>query len=86
MLTVSEALNRNRILTGLPAAERHSIEHLLEVSKVNLGDVLDRPGEPVAHLYFPVDAALSMMDAKDPAHTLDVALIGAEGCSGTSVA
>ncbi|HSC57561.1 MAG TPA: hypothetical protein VLC51_10175 [Nitrospira sp.] len=56
MLTVSEALSRNRILTGLPTAERHSIQQVLEVSKVNLGDVLDRLGGPVAYLYFPVDA------------------------------
>jgi hypothetical protein len=40
----------------------------------------------VAYLCFPIDAAISMMDTKDAIHTLDVALIGAEGCSGASVA
>ncbi len=79
MCTVSEAVSRNRILTGLPIAERNTIEPLLEVTKVHLGEVLDRAGTAVPYLYFPVDAALSMMDAKDSRHTLDVALIGAEG-------
>ena len=53
---------------------------------MHLGEVIDRAGEAVRYLYFPIDAAISMMDLKDPTHTLDVALIGAEGCSGASIA
>lgn len=86
MSAVSDALSRNRILSALPSAERKIIEQHIEVFQVHLGDVLDHPGEIVRYLYFPVDAAISMMDVKDSSHTLDVALIGAEGCSGASVA
>jgi hypothetical protein len=86
MLAVSEALSRNRILHGLPIAERNIVEQFLEVRAVHLGEILDRPDEAIRHLYFPVDAALSLMDIKDSAHSLDVALIGREGCSGASVA
>jgi CRP-like cAMP-binding protein len=86
MLAVSEALARNRILHGLPAHERNIVQQHLEVTQVHLGEILDRPGEAIRYLYFPVDAALSLMDIKDSSHTLDVALIGPEGCSGASVA
>jgi hypothetical protein len=86
MLAVSEALTRNRILYGLPAHERNIVEQFLGVSRVHLGEILDRPNEAIQHLYFPVDAALSLMDVKDSSHTLDVALIGTEGCSGASIA
>ena len=86
MPAVSDAFSRNRILAGLPPTERKSVEQHLELIQVHLGDVLDHPGEIIRSLYFPVDAAISMMDVKDSAHTLDVALIGAEGCSGASIA
>ena len=56
-----------------------------ELTRVYLGDVIDRAGEAVSYLCFPVDAAISMMDMKDRAHTLDVALVGAEGCTGAWV-
>ncbi len=86
MLAVSDALDTNRILAGLPSAERNIVEQLLDVGQVHLGDVIDWPGEAIRHLHFPIKAAISMMDVKDAAHTLDVALVGSEGCSGASIA
>jgi hypothetical protein len=86
MLAVSDALARNRILAGLPMAERNIVEAVVDVRHVHLGEVIDQTGEAVRYLHFPVDAALSLMDVKDSTHTLDVALVGAEGCSGASVA
>lgn len=85
MLAVSDALARNRILAGLPNAERNVVEAVVDVRHVHLGEVIDQTGEAVRYLHFPVDAALSLMDVKDSTHTLDVALVGAEGCSGASV-
>jgi hypothetical protein len=86
MLTLSDALGRNRILAGLPVKERQQVEPFVDVTQVHLGDVIDRAGEAVRYLHFPVNSAISMMDCKDLSHTLDVALIGPEGCSGASVA
>lgn len=86
MLTVSDAFAGNRILAGLPTRERQFVEQFVDITQVHLGEVLDRAGEAVSDLYFPINAAISMMDLKDPTHTLDVALIGAEGCSGASIA
>lgn len=85
MPELSNALGRNRILAGLPSDERRMIEQRMEVTRVYLGDVLDRAGEAVGYLCFPVDAVVSMMDMKDRSHTLDVALVGSEGCTGAWV-
>ena len=79
MLSVPDAIRRNRILSGLPERERELILQDLAVIPVHLGDVLDRADEKIQYLSFPVDAAISMMDSKDKHHTLDVALIGAKG-------
>jgi Crp-like helix-turn-helix domain len=85
MSALSNPFARNRILAGLPSEERRMIEQRSEVTRVYLGDVMDRAGEEVTYLCFPIDAAISMMDMKDRTHTLDVALIGAEGCTGAWV-
>lgn len=85
MSALSNAFARNRILAGLPSEERLMIEQRSDVTRAYLGDVIDRAGEAVAYLCFPVDAAISMMDMKDRTHTLDVALIGTEGCTGAWV-
>ena len=85
MSALSNAFARNRILAGLPPEERRIVEPRADVNRVYLGDVLDRAGEAVGYLCFPVDAAISMMDMKDRTHTLDVALVGTEGCTGAWV-
>ena len=82
MSALSNAFARNRILAGLPSEERRMIEPRSDVTRVYLGDVMDRAGEAVAYLCFPLDAAISMRDMKDRTHTLDVAMVGAEGCTG----
>ena len=86
MLSVFEALPQNRVLAGLPTGERALMLRSLEAVQVYLGDIIDKAGEPIGYLHFPIDAAISMMDVKDKTHTLDVALAGTEGCSGASVA
>lgn len=85
MSLVFDSFRKNRILAGLSLPERRIVERLAESSRIHLGDILDRPGEAVRYVHFPVDAAISMMDMKDSAHSVDVALIGAEGCSGASI-
>jgi hypothetical protein len=81
----SDEFQRNRILAALPSEERRIVEPRTEVTRVHLGDVIDRAGETVDYLCFPLNAAISMMDMKDRSHSLDVALVGTEGCTGAWV-
>ncbi len=75
----------NRILASLPQAERGLILSLCDEVGLRLGDAIDEVGEPVRYLYFPLDAAISVMDVRNEQHILEVMVIGKEGCSGSSV-
>lgn len=75
----------NRILALLPHTEAEVIRPHTELVELHLGDIVDQPGEPIEHLYFPLRAAISMTDILDERHTVEVTITGSEGCSGASV-
>src|SRR5512138_3288048 len=79
-------LAQNRIIFALPLPERDIVVPLLKSRKLRLGDILTETGEPIRTVYFPFDAAISMINTeKQSSRTVDVALIGSEGCYGCSV-
>ena len=65
MLSVLEALPKNRILAGLPTGELAFLLRSFEVVQVYLGDIIDKAGEPIGYLHFPIDAAISMYDGRE---------------------
>jgi hypothetical protein len=79
-------LSQNRILSGLPHREREALSPLLQEKKVHLGDILTDTGAQIRAVLFPLDAAISMVNVqRQSTQTVDVALIGREGCYGCSV-
>ena len=63
--------------------------HLLAVGdRVGLetGQVLSQPGTPLRHVYFPQDAAISLLAAVDGREGLEVGVVGSEGMLGAHVA
>ena len=85
MTTATNEFAANRILALLPHKEVEVILPHTELVEIHLGDVIDRPGEPIQNLYFPLRAAISMTDILDEKHTVEVTITGSEGCSGASV-
>jgi len=85
MTSATNQLTANRILALLPHQEAEVILPHMEHVEIHLGDVIDRPGEPIQNLYFPLGAAISMTDIIDEHHTVEVTITGSEGCSGASV-
>jgi hypothetical protein len=82
----SADLSQNRILSGLPNHEHEVLRPLLQPRKLHLGEVITETGEPIVTVYFPFDAAISMVNVEiQSPQTVDVALIGKEGCYGCSV-
>jgi CRP-like cAMP-binding protein len=73
----------NRILASLPQDERDLVFAQCDEVDLRLGDAIQEGGEPVGDLYFPLDAAISVMDMLDEHHIVEVMVIGNEGCSGT---
>jgi hypothetical protein len=83
--TATNEFSANRILALLPPQEAEVLVPHLELTEVQLGDIIDQPGKPIQHLYFPLRAAISLTDMLDECHTVEVTLTGSEGCSGASI-
>ena len=82
---VAEAFTENRILAALPSRERELLAPSFEGVDLYMGDVLNNAGESIRFVYFPLNAAISMVDAHIKEHMTDVALTGSEGCFGSFI-
>ena len=52
---------RNRILAALPLAERDRLFAHLKLVSLPLGSVLYEAGDAQRHIYFPIDAIVSLL-------------------------
>lgn len=75
---------RNRLLSALPAAVYRRISVSLETLPLVLKDVLQKPGEPFAHVYFPGGGFCSILTALEDGSMVEVATVGREGMLGVS--
>jgi hypothetical protein len=82
---MKEEFAANRILALLPPHEAEAIFPHLQPVELHLGDIVDRPGELIQYLHFPLHAAISITDILDERHTVEVTMTGSEGASGASV-
>jgi len=73
---------RNLILRGLPDEEYARLTPLLEPLDLELKDPLYASGDPIEHVYFPIDAVLSVLSRLDGEVAVEVATVGFEGVSG----
>lgn len=76
----------NSLLAALP---RRDFEHLLanlEAITLNFGEELYRPGEPIQHIYFPIDALVSLLTLVEGHQALEVGMVGHEGMLGIPLA
>ncbi|HEY7532225.1 MAG TPA: Crp/Fnr family transcriptional regulator, partial [Nitrospiraceae bacterium] len=84
MTTLTAQLEKNRLLACLPARERNILNEHLDVVSLRPKEELNGVGSPVRHLHFPIDSAISLMDFKPDGGVVEVALIGKEGCTGST--
>jgi CRP-like cAMP-binding protein len=78
-------LRENLLLAALPRTERRRFVALCEPVELTLGDVLCEQGAPLRHVYFPVDAFISLISKLDDRPRLEVGLIGSEGMLGITL-
>jgi CRP-like cAMP-binding protein len=76
----------NRLLAALPAGEYERLLDGLDPVKLTYGEVLNEPGEPMRHVYFPSDCLVSLLTVVEGHHALEVGLVGREGMVGTRLA
>ena len=81
--TARLAVTTNRLLAGLPDADRRRL--LGRSSPIELGtaDVLYEPGERIRDVYFPTGGSVSLVATLHGHDQLQVGLVGDEGMLGT---
>lgn len=76
----------NNLLAALD--REHFQRMLVDLEPVTLtyGEVLYEPGQRIRHVYFPVDALVSLLTQVEDNHFLEVGLVGREGIVGAFIA
>lgn len=80
------APDTNSLLAALPYVDAHMSSASLEQITLNFGEVIYRSGEPIRHVYFPVDALVSLLTLAEGHQALEVGLVGHEGMLGIPLA
>ena len=80
----SPADNQNLLLASLPVEVYRRIAPSLDVVPLKLKDVIHRPAEPIAHVYFPGGGFCSMLTVIKHGGMVEVATICREGVAGFS--
>ncbi|MBC7933365.1 MAG: Crp/Fnr family transcriptional regulator [Rubrivivax sp.] len=75
----------NRILAALPPAELERLLPHLEPVNLILGKILVHPGEPIRHVYFPVDSLISLVTLMKNGKAVEASVVGREGMMGVPI-
>ena len=76
----------NHLIELLPRAERRRLLAICEPVELVLAAVLCDAGEPVRHVYFPIDGFISLIAPIDGKPGLEVAMVGRESMLGAQLA
>lgn len=75
----------NHLLAALPANEWLRWQSELELIDLKLGQVLYESGGKMQHVYFPVDAIVSLLFVLENGASAEIAVVGNEGIVGVSL-
>jgi CRP-like cAMP-binding protein len=81
----SNVRSENRLLAGLPAADRRRLLAHGEGVELVVAETLTEPGERARHVFFPIDSFISLISPIDGHTQLEVGLVGKEGMLGVSL-
>src|SRR5579862_6173208 len=79
------AKSSNRLLASLPSADLALLAPFRE-SLLPRGAVLQEPGGPIEHVYFPLNGMISLVMRMRGGETIEIVPIGREGALGTDAA
>ncbi len=77
---MTSEFDRHQLLTMLPIAEKQALNPHVKLIMLYTKQELNLVGSPLRHLYFPLDAAISVMEMEQSGRVLEVAVVGKEGC------
>jgi CRP-like cAMP-binding protein len=75
----------NRLLGFLSTENRDVLAPHMERVSLVVRDSLEKPNEPITHVYFPEDGAASVVGSSDTFGQLEIGMIGKEGMTGLMV-
>jgi CRP-like cAMP-binding protein len=70
------------LLAGLPPEEYERLLPALELVELDLKQVLYEPGERITHVYFPVDALVSLLNVLSDGAAVETGMAGRDGMVG----
>lgn len=73
---------RNLLLSSMPEEQFRGIARFLVPVDLPLGMRLSEPNEPVEYIYFPVAGLISVDALTERGESVEVGVVGREGCSG----
>lgn len=76
---------RNHFLAALPASELHRLLPYLEAVPLEPRILLQRAGEPISHVYFPLAGVVSLLTALREGEMVEVGMVGREAFVGLPV-
>ena len=76
----------NHLIELLPRTDRLRLIALCEPVELHLSEVLCEPGQPVRHVYFPIQGFISLVTPVDGSPGVEVGMIGREGMLGAQLA
>ena len=76
----------NRLILGLPAADRRRLLESCVPVDLAFGELLADAGAPIRHVYFPTGSFVSLLSPAEPSARIEVGLVGNEGMVGVSLA
>ncbi|MYL24899.1 helix-turn-helix domain-containing protein [Halomonas alkaliantarctica] len=75
-------LRQNRLLGLLPKEELNRLSPYFEEVTLTLGQSLCESGQPMSHVYFPIDAIVSLLCVMENGASTEIAVVGHEGIVG----
>jgi CRP-like cAMP-binding protein len=82
LLSSPRAVPVNSLLEALPGADLRRVLAACETIELEFADLLYKPGERLAHVYFPTSSYISLIIPIEPSSSLEVSLVGNEGMFG----
>ncbi len=84
-MTELHSPRQNHLLAALPDEEYERITANLELVPMTLGEVLYESGIQMRHVYFPLDAIVSLLYVMEDGASAEIAIVGNEGVVGVSL-
>ncbi len=85
MLTVQAIPTANRLLAALPRKDHARLIENCEQVELALSEVLNRPGELISYVYFPISSFISLVTPVEGVTGLEVGMVGNEGMFGVTL-